>query len=224
MNIFIHTIFPEMFDSFLNTSLIKKAIEKQKLNIKIINIRDFSNNKHKQIDDTIYWWGAWMLIKAQPVIESIEQTIKQYQLEDFKIIFFSPSKEILNQKKCFEYSKNKNIILLAWRYEWIDYRVEKYFNDKYWNFEKLSIWKYILMWGELASMVFIESVGRLVNWVIKEENSHLNDSYNIQKQMENIEHPQYTKPYEVFGYKVPKVLLSWHDKKIKERKENNEIN
>jgi len=97
MNIFIHTIFPEIFDSFLNTSLIKKAQEKWILNIKLINIRDFCTNKHKQIDDKIYGWWAGMLIKAKPVIDSIENTLQENNLKNFKILFLSPSDNILNQ-------------------------------------------------------------------------------------------------------------------------------
>jgi len=222
MNIYIHTIFPEIFDSFLNTSLIKKAQEKWILNIEIINMRDFCINKHKQIDDTIYWWWVWMLIKAKPVIDSMENTIKKYDLKDFKIIYLAPTDNILDQKKCFDYAKNKNVILLNWRYEWIDYRVEKYLRNKYNNFERLSIWKYILLGGELASMVFIESVWRLIPGVIKEESSFQDESYNPDKDMKNIEYTQYTRPYEVYGYKVPDILLSWHDANIEKWKQDNE--
>ncbi len=221
MNIFIHTIFPEIFDSFLNTSLIKKAQEKWILNIKLINIRDFCTNKHKQIDDKIYGWWAGMLIKAKPVIDSIENTIQENNLKNFKIIFLSPSDNILNQEKCYNYSKDENIILLTWRYEWIDFRVEQYFQDKYWNFERLSIWQYILMWWELPSMVFIEWVTRLIPWVIKEKDSYIFDSYAVEENMENIEHPQYTTPQEIYEYKVPDILISWHDAKIQKWRKDN---
>ena len=224
MNLYIHTLFPEIFDSFLNTSLIKKAQDKWKLSIKLINIRNFCINKHKQVDDTIYSWWAWMLIKAKPVIDSIEHTIKENNLKDFKIIFFTPSKNILDQKKCFNYVKEKNIILLSWRYEWIDVRVEQYFKDKYNNFKKLSIWQYVLLGWELPTMVFMEAVWRLIPWVIKEKESYINDSYAINKNMKNIEYPQYTKPQEIYWYKVPSVLLSWHDANIKKWKKDNEEN
>ena len=224
MNIFIHTIFPEIFESFLNTSLIKKAQEKWILNIKLVNIRDFCHHKQKQVDDKIYGWGAWMLIKAKPIIDSIENTIKENNLKNFRIIYLSPSKNILNQEKCFSYSKEENIILLAWRYEWIDFRVEQYFQDKYWKFERLSIWEYVLMWWELPSMVFIESVARLIPWVIKEKDSYIFESYSPEKWMKNIEHPNYTRPEEIYWYKVPEVLLSGHDAKIEEWKKNNELN
>jgi tRNA (guanine37-N1)-methyltransferase len=223
MNIFIHTIFPEIFESFLNTSLIKKAQEKWILNIKLVNIRDFCVHKQKQVDDKIYGWGVGMLIKAKPVIDAIENTIKENNLRNFKIIYLAPSDNILNQEKCFSYSKEENIILLAWRYEWIDYRVEEYFKDKYWNFERLSIWKYILMGWELPAMVFIESTTRLIPWVIKEKSSYEDESYNPNKNMQNIEYPQYTRPAEIYWYKVPDILLSGHDAKIKEWKENNEL-
>ena len=222
MNIFIHTIFPEIFQSFLQTSLIKKAQEKGILNIKLVNIRDFCTHKQKQVDDKIYGWWAWMLIKAKPVIDSIEYTIKQNNLKNFKIIYLAPSENILNEQKAFDYAKNENIILLCGRYEWIDHRVEEYFQDKYWNFERLSIWQYVLMGGEIPAMVFVEAVWRLVPGVVKEKNSYEDESYNPSKQMKNIEYPQYTMPQEVYGYKVPDVLLSWHHKKIEERRRENE--
>ncbi len=223
MNIFIHTIFPEIFNSFLNTSLIKKAQEKKILNINLINMRNFCNHKQNQIDDKVYWWWAWMLIKAKPVIDSIENTIKMNNLNNFKIIYLSPSNSIFNQEKAFSYSKLENFILLCGRYEWIDYRVEKYFKDKYNNFEKLSIWNYILMGWELPAMIFIESVSRLIPWVINDKSSFEDESYNPKKNMKNIEYPQYTRPEEVYWYKVPKVLLSGNDKKIKDWKNENEI-
>jgi len=222
MNIFIHTIFPEIFESFLDTSLIKKAQEKKILNIKLINIRDFCNHKQKQIDDKIYGGWAGMLIKAKPVIDSIENTIKTHNLKSFKIIYLAPSENILNQEKCFSYSKCENIILLCGRYEWIDYRVEQYFTDKYWNFERLSIWKYVLMGGEIPAMVFVEAVWRLVPGVIKEKDSYEKESYSPEKWMKNIEYPQYTVPKEIYWYKVPDVLLSGHHKKIEDWRENNE--
>ena len=162
-----------------------------------------------------------MLFKAKPVIDSIEYTIKKNNLQIFKIIYLSPSKNILNQQKCFQYSKLENIILLCWRYEWIDYRVEQYFQDKYRNFEKLSIWQYVLMWWELPAMVFIETVWRLIPGVIKEKWSYEDESYSITQNMENIEYPQYTMPQEVYWYKVPDILLSGHHKKIEERRKAN---
>ena len=163
-----------------------------------------------------------MLIKAKPIIDSIEHTIKKNNLTNFKIFYLAPSKNILDQQKAFNYSKLDNVIMLCWRYEWIDYRVEEYFKDKYWNFERLSIGKYVLMGGEVAAMVFIEAVWRLIPWVIKDE-SFKNESYNPSKNMKNIEYPQYTMPQEVYGYKVPDVLLSWNHKKINERREKNEL-
>jgi len=224
MNIFIHTIFPELFNCFLNTSLIKKAQEKNLLNIQLINIRDFCTHKQKQVDDKIYWWGAGMLLKAKPIIDSIEYVIKQNDLKNFKIIYLAPSKNIFNQQKAFEYSKEENIILLCGRYEGIDYRVEKYFQDKYWNFSRLSIWQYVLMWGEIPAMVFIEATARLIPNVISQKDSFIDESYSPEKNMKNIEYPQYTMPQEVYGYKVPDILLSGHHKIIQQRREQHQQN
>lgn len=222
MNIYIYSIFPEIFESFLNTSLIKKAQESDKIKIQIVDIRDFSKNKHRQIDDKIYGWGAWMLIQAQPVIDAIENTIQTQNLKEFDIIFLSPSDKILDQEICFEYSKKKNIILLAWRYEWIDYRVQQYFQDKYAKFEKISIGKYILMWWEIPAMVFMESVIRLLPGVISKSESYIDESYSPTKNMKNLEEPKYTMPKDIYGYKVPDILLSGHDANIQKRKEDNQ--
>lgn len=222
MNIYIYSIFPEIFDSFLNTSLIKKAQESKWISINLINIRDFSENKHKQIDDKIYWGGAGMLMQAKPIIDAIEHTIEEEKMKDFEIVFFSPSKKILNQEICFEYSTKKNIILIAWRYEWIDHRVQKYFQDKYWKFEKISIGKYILMWWEIPAMVFMESVIRLLPGVISKSESYIDESYSPAKNMKNLEEPKYTMPKDIYGYKVPDILLSGHDANIQKRKEDNQ--
>ena len=174
MLIHIITLFPELFDSFFSTSLLKKAEEKWILQIDFCNPRQFCKDKHQQIDDEIYWWGAWMLIKAQPIIDSVESIIKSNNLKnsDFKIIFPSPAKEIFTQKNAYTFSKQEHLIFVCWRYEWIDYRRELYM-QKYYpeNFEKISLWQFILLWWEVATMTIIESISRLIPWVIKESES-----------------------------------------------------
>ena len=225
MNFYIVSIFPEVYKWWKDVSLIGKAQERGLINFKFFNPRDFCEDKHKQIDDEIYWWWKGMLLKAKPFIDTVEYIIKNYNLKKFKIIYLSPSKNILNKKKIEQkYIKYDNYILVCGRYEGIDYRFEQYLKDKYpKRFERLSIWKYILMGWELASMVFIESLIRFVPWVIKEQDSILFESYSTKKNMKNIEYPQYTRPYDVYWYKVPDVLLSWNHKLIKKRREENEI-
>lgn len=227
MNIYIVSIFPEIFDSFVGTSLIKKAQEKKILKFNFINPRDFCKDKHKQVDDTIYWWGAGMLLKAKPVIDSVEYIIKEFKIQNpkFKIIFPSPSTEIFTQKISHKLSKIQNLIFVCWRYEGIDYRWEQYMKKKYkTKFQKISIWTFVTLWWELPTMTMIESITRLIPWVIKESQSRQNESYSIDHNMQNLEHPQYTRPEEVLWIKVPELLLSGHTKIINERKEKNTNN
>ena len=181
---FLHivTLFPEIFDSFFSTSLLKKAQEKWILKVDFCNPRKFCTDKHQQIDDEIYWWWAWMLIKAEPIIDAVESIIQKNNLKksDFKIIFPSPAKEVFNQKYSYTFSKQEHLIFVCWRYEWIDYRRELYM-QKYYSeqFIKISLWQFILLWWEVATMTMIESITRLIPWVIKEAESRQNESYSL---------------------------------------------
>lgn len=247
MNIFIISIFPEIFQSFLQTSLIKKAIEKKILKFNFVNPRDFCKDKNKQVDDQIYGWWTWMLIKAKPIIDAIENVIKSINSKfpallkqaslssfpipnskfpvhsaHFQILFPSPSKTFFTQKIAHKFSKNQNLIFICWRYEGIDYRFEEYVKNKYpKNFQKISIWQFITLGWELPTMTMIESITRLIPWVIKESQSRKDESYSIDQKMKNLEYPQYTRPEEVCWYKVPETLLNWHHKKIQDRKNKN---
>ncbi len=222
MNIFIISIFPEIFDSFVSTSLIKKAQEKKILKFNFINPRDFCKDKHQQVDDAIYWWWAGMLIKAKPIVDAVEHTIKKIKTTNFKILFPAPSKEIFNQKNAHSLSRLQNLIFVCWRYEGIDYRCEQYMKKKYkTKFQKISLGSFVTLWWEIPTMAMIEAVTRLIPWVIKESASRQNESYSIDHSMTNLEYPQYTRPEEVLWISVPEILLSWHSKKIQERKEKN---
>lgn len=224
MNIYIVSIFPEIFDSFLATSLIKKAQEKKILKFKIINPRDFCNDKHRQIDDTVYGGWAGMLMKAQPLIDAVENMIRKFRIQnsEFRIIVPTPSKDVFDQSKAHKLSKIQNLIFVCGRYEGIDYRFEQYMKKKYKsNFQKISIWQFITMGGEVPAMTMIEWITRLIPGVIKEDESWRNESYSLETKMQNLEHPQYTRPEEVEWIKVPKILLSWHHKNISERKNKN---
>ena len=224
MNIHIISLFPEIFDSFFTTSLLKKAQEKWILNINFCNPRLFCTDKHQQIDDEIYWWGAWMLIKAQPILDAVESIIRENNLKesDFKIIFPSPAKEIFTQKNAYTYSKQEHLIFVCWRYEWIDYRRELYMQKHYpEQFEKISLWQFILLWWEVATMTIIESITRLIPWVIKESESRQNESYSLKENMQNLEEPNYTRPEIVEWFSVPEVLLTWNSDEIKKWKLDN---
>lgn len=257
MHITFVSIFPDVYISFLETSLIKKAQEKWLLTFSIINPRDFCADKHKQIDDEIYGWWAGMLIKAQPVIDAVESAIKHYRTQTIrtnviasrhpalasrhpaldagsidswsspewqtpKILFLSPSDTIFTQKTAYEYSTVDHIIFVSWRYEGIDYRFEQYMQQKYpHQFQKISLWQFVTLWWELPSMTITEAIVRLIPWVIKEEASHLIESYDPEQWMQNIEYPQYTRPEEVQWLTVPEVLLSGNHKQIEDRRNQN---
>ena len=227
MNIHIISLFPELFDSFFSTSLLKKAQEKWILSVNFCNPRQFCNDKHQQIDDEIYWWWAWMLIKAEPIIDAVESIIKGNYLKnsDFKIIFPSPAKEIFTQKNAYTLSKQEHIIFVCWRYEWIDYRRELYMKKHYpQQFEKISLWQFILLWWEIATMTMIESITRLVPGVIKESESRQNESYSLKENMQNLEEPNYTRPETVKWFDVPEILLNWNAEEIAQRKKENSKN
>ena len=209
-----------------------------------VNPRSFCPDKHKTVDDTIYWWGAGLLMKAQPAIDAVEHIIKTNKLMTslikeevsadadggfektkkkggrFAIILPSPAKNTFTQKTAHSLSSIDNLIFICTRYEGIDYRFEQYMKKKYKkNFQKISLWQFITLGGEIPAMTMIEAITRLIPWVIKEEASRQEESYSVEKNMNNLEHPQYTKPQEVLWMKVPKVLLSGHDKNIDERRE-----
>ena len=225
MNIHIISIFPEIFDSFINTSLLKKAQKNKLLKIDFCNPRQFCTDKHQQIDDEIYWWWTWMLIKAEPIIDAVESIIKNNKLvnSDFKILFPSPTKEIFNQKSAYTYSKQQNLIFVCWRYEWIDYRRELYMKEKYpKHFEKISLGQFILLWGEVATMTMVESISRLIPWVIKESESRQNESYNLKENLQNLEEPNYTRPESVKWFNVPTILLSWNSEQIIQWRKDNQ--
>lgn len=221
MKIFLVSIFPEIFESFLQTSLIAKAQQKGLVEFEIINPRDFCTDKHQQIDDEIYGGGKGMLLKAQPLIDTINHIIEKNQLEssDFSILFPAPSPQVFNQKIAYGQSKKDALIFVCGRYEGIDARFEEYCRSHYpEQFKKISLGQFILLGGELPSCVMIEAITRLIPGVIKEKQSRIDESYAIKDGMSSLEAPNYTRPEEVYGMKVPEVLLTWDLEAIDQRK------
>jgi len=214
----ILTLFPEAFESFLTTSLIGKAIEKEKIEVNLFNIRDFSKNKHKKVDDVPYGGGAGMLMTCQPLFDSIEH-VKNLKADNAPVIFFTPSKNIFDQKMAEKFAKGEKfsrIILLCGHYEGIDQRVRDHLVD----FE-ISIGNFVLTGGELPAQIFIDSIARLLPDVIGNEASHMEESFSEVLGEDAIEYPHYTRPEEFQGLKVPEILLSGHHAKIEKwRKEN----
>ncbi len=199
------TLFPEMFE-ILNQSIIGKAIEKELIDINLINIRDFSKDKHKKVDDTPYGGGAGMVMKPDVVYDAY-QSIKD---RNAKVIYMSPQGKPLNQKKVEELSKENHLIILCGHYEGIDQRVLDKIVD-----EEISIGDYVLTGGEIPAMVLIDSVSRYVEGVLKED-SIKEESFSNGL----LEYPQYTRPEIFEGMKVPEILLSGHHENIEKwRKE-----
>ena len=199
------TLFPEMFDP-IKQSILGKAIEKEKIKLKLVNIRDFSKDKHKKVDDTPYGGGAGMVMKPDVVYDAYKSVYE----ENAKVIYLSPQGKTLNQKKVEELSKEKHLILLCGHYEGIDQRVIDKIVD-----EEISIGDYVLTGGELPAMVLIDTVSRYVNGVLNQE-SIKEESFSQML----LEYPQYTRPEVFAGEKVPEVLLSGHHENIEKwRKE-----
>ena len=193
MKFSILTLFPEMFDNF-KASIIKRAIEKKLIEIELVNIRDFSKNKHKKVDDTPYGGGAGMVIKPDVVYDAF----KSVKSKDAKTIYLSPQGNVLNQGKVKELSKETHLILLCGHYEGIDQRVLDEIVD-----EEISIGDYVLTGGELPAMVVIDSVARYIEGVISSESVE-EESFSEGL----LEYPQYTRPEIFLDRSVPEVLKS----------------
>ena len=199
------TLFPEMFEP-LNSSIIGRAIEKNLIQINLINIRDFSKDKHKKVDDTPYGGGAGMVMMPDVVYDAY----KSVKDKDAKVIYMSPQGKKLTQKKVEELAKQEHLIILCGHYEGIDQRVIDKIVD-----EEISIGDYVLTGGELPAMVLIDSVSRYNSGVIAEESREEESFANGL-----LEYPQYTRPEVFEGVKVPEVLLSGHHANIEKwRKE-----
>lgn len=212
MKIDIITIFPEIFDSYLKESFISKAQKKKLLEIKVHDLRKWADNKHKAVDDRPFGGGLGMVLMIEPIYKAVSELRKK----NTKVIVFSPRGKRYNQRKCFEYSKEKHLILICGRYEGIDERVNKYIAD-----EVISIGNYDLMGGEIPAMAIIESVARLIPEVLGKK-EFLKE--RMTKTGGFIEYAQYTRP-EVFiskkkeEWKVPKVLISGNHKEIERWRE-----
>ena len=205
MKIDILTLFPQMFESF-NYSILKRAIDNKLLEINLINIRDFSLDKHKKVDDTPFGGGAGMVMACQPLYDAIKSVVTA----DSKVIYLSPRGKVYNQDMCRDLSSCKHLVLICGHYEGIDERIISLF-----NIEEISIGDYVLTGGEIPAMVLVDSVSRYIDGVISKESTEEESFSNGL-----LEYPQYTKPQNFMGLEVPEVLVSGNHKKIDEwRKE-----
>lgn len=203
MKIEILTLFPEMFEA-LRASIIGRATSSGKLDIKIINIRDFSEDKHKKCDDTPFGGGAGMVMTPQPLASALK-SIRGYK--SARKIFMSPSGERLNQQMVTNLATEKHLIIVCGHYEGIDQRIIDLF-----NLEEISIGDYVLTGGEIPAMALVDSVSRYIGGVLGNNESLTEESFSSGM----LEYPQYTKPREFMGVAVPEVLTSGDHKKIVE--------
>ena len=209
MRIDIISAVPELLVSPLNSSIIKRAQNKKKINVYIHNLRDYAFNKHKQIDDKPFGGEPGMVLKPEPFFECIEKLQKEREYDH--IIFTSPKGKIFDQKTANKLSLCKNLMVVAGHYKEIDDRVrEKFATDE------ISIGKFILTGGELPALMIIDAVVRVIPGVLNDSESALNDSFQDE---DIIQAPCYTRPSDYKGMKVPDVLLSGNDKEIKKWKE-----
>ncbi len=209
MRIDIISAVPDLLYSPLNTSILKRAQSKGKVIIKIHNLRDYAFNRHKQIDDKPFGGGAGMILKPEPFFECIEKL--QQKIKYDHIIFTTPKGKILNQKTANGLSLAGNLLFVAGHYKEIDDRVRQKFAT-----DEISIGNYVLTGGELPALIIIDAVVRLIPGVLNDSESALEDSF---QDGEIIEAPYYTRPAEFREMKVPDVLLSGDEKKIKKWKE-----
>lgn len=204
MRIDILTIIPEMFEGPFNHSIIKRAISKGHVQIYIHNIRDYSNSKHKNVDDYPFGFSSGMVMMVQPIADCIEKLKSERNYDE--IIFLTPDGETLNQQVANQLSLKENIILLCGHYKGVDERIrEKYIT------REISIGDYVLSGGELAAAVVSDSIIRLIPGVLNDETSALSDSF----QDSLLSPPVYTRPADYLGMKVPDVLLSGNEKEVK---------
>ncbi len=207
LNINLATLFPESCLAVLNTSILKKAAQTNVVSFNVYNIRDFAFNKHKKVDDVPYGGGVGMLLMAEPVFKCFEY-VKEKLGTDLHVIYLTPTGQVFNQSKAFELSKMKKpIFFICGHYEGIDQRLI----DEIVN-EQISIGDYVISGGELASLVVIDSIVRLLPGTLSHSQCYENESHFSNF----LEHPQYTRPRVWRQRKVPDVLISGHHSKIED--------
>ena len=216
----IITIFPGSTRSYLETSILRKALGHKKIKVKFYNPRDFTADKRRQVDDRAYGGGAGMLLKAEPILKAVEHIKRIYKLQtiNYKLVILSAKGKLYNQKLAVGWAKKFNhLILIAGRYEGIDERVKKILRA-----QEISVGPYVLTDGELPAMIIVSSVARLIPGVIRCESLEEESYWNAKIKNETktlLEHPHFTRPEVLVwrgkNYKVPKVLLSGHHRQIK---------
>jgi len=204
LNIYILTLFPEFFQSPFNVSIIKRALDKGFARIELLNIRDFSRDKHRKVDDYPYGGGCGMVMKPEPIFEAVECVEKNLEGQSRRIILTSPQGTVFNQSLARKLAAESNLIFICGHYEGIDERVKTLITDE------ISIGDFILTGGEIPALAIIDAVVRLVPGVLGSSQSPEDESFSNGL----LEYPQYTRPKVYRGLKVPDVLLSGNHKEI----------
>lgn len=206
MRIDVLTLFPRMFEGPLTESILGKAIEKELLAVHVHNFRDFSDNKHQQVDDYPYGGGAGMLLKAQPIHASLEAINQASPTTNKRIVLLDPAGKKFDQPLAEEFSEEEHLIFICGHYEGYDERIRSFVTDE------VSLGDYVLTGGELGAMVMIDATVRLLPEVLGNDESAKTDSHSTGL----LEHPQYTRPAEYLGMEVPEVLRNGNHKLIAE--------
>ena len=207
MRFHIMTLFPEIFNSYMNESIMKRAVEKGIIEVNIYNIRDFSTNKHKKVDDYPFGGGAGMVMTPQPIYDTYKHIIDKFDIKDPRVVYLTPKGKVHNQNIASEMSTFEDVILLCGHYEGIDQRIiDSIVTDE------ISIGDYVLTGGELPALILIDSISRLIPGVLSKNESFEEESFKD----DLLEYPHYTRPREFMGMEVPEVLLSGNHKKIDE--------
>lgn len=214
MNIHILSLFPEMFTGVFNSSILKKAQEKNEVEINVVNFRDYSGNKHHQVDDYPYGGGAGMVLKPEPIFNAIE-ALPPSKGTNRRIILLCPQGERFTQKKAEELAMEQELVFICGHYEGYDERIREYLVT-----DEISIGDFVLTGGELAAMTVVDSVVRLLPNVLGNAESHEKDSFSTGL----LEHPHYTRPVEYRGYKVPDVLMSGNHAAIDKWRKQQSLN
>ena len=205
INFYVLTLFPEMIVSVMNNSVIGRAIENGLISLEAVDIREYSTDKHLHVDDYPYGGGAGMVMQPEPVYRAFLDIKEKTGKKEIRVVYLTPQGKVFKQEMAQEFSKEEDIIFLCGHYEGIDERVLEMIVTDY-----VSVGDYVLTGGELPAMVMMDAIARLVPKVLNNDSSAELESF----QGNLLEYPQYTRPAEFFGKKVPEVLLSGHHKNI----------
>lgn len=200
------TLFPRMFESPLSESMLNRAIQRGNIVVEVVDIRDFAAGKHRQADDRPYGGGSGMVLMVQPVADAVQAVFSGKEGEKRQTVLLSPSGRLFHQGMAAELAELDRLVLICGHYEGVDDRINTLYAD-----EEVSIGDYVLTGGELAAMVIIDAVARLLPGVVGDPNSLVEETFDEQL----LEYPQYTRPEIFKGLKVPEVLLSGHHENIR---------